>query len=368
MMKAMKKIFMLITVLALILSGCASGSTEVTDLETEENSTVPVRIANADQATLYETVLTLGEIEASAVYKVLSGRGTVEEIFVAAGDIVEADQVLFTLDKDSLQKSYNAAESQLRTIRDNLKIQREDQADNLERQNQLFEAGAISQAELDRAKLSFSQIDKQYKDAAVSYSNQVSNLKNGLSDREIKSPITGKVASVSILENQFVSDLTAVEVIDDSSMVVKTNVTADQINNMLIGDSAVIYPDGDRGKIVYGTVTVLNEVPDVNTGLYEVELQLEESEYVLRTGEFAEIETMIDERVAVVIPKKAVRKVGEKEFVFIAKSNVAIQREIVSGTIQGEFVEILSGVAKGESVIVRGQSFLKDQSAIEIVD
>ena len=248
-MKAMSKILMFLTIVAMILSGCAPGSTEVNDLVTEENNVVPVRITLAAQATLYETVLTLGEIEASAVNKILSGRGNVEEVFVTPGDIVEADQVLFTLDRDSLQKSYNATESQLRTIRDNLKIQRDDQADNLEKQNQLFEAGAISQSELDRAKLSFDQIDKQYKDAAVGYSNQIGNLKEGLSDREIKSPISGKVASVSIIENQSVSDFTAVEVIDDSSMIVKTYVTADQINNMLIGDRATVYPDGDRREL-----------------------------------------------------------------------------------------------------------------------
>ena len=151
-------------------------------------------------------------------------------------------------------------------------------------------------------------------------------------------------------------------------MIVKTYVTADQINNMLIGDRATVYPDGDRSKIVEGTVTVLNEIPDGNTGLYEVELQLEQSECVLRTGVFAEIETMIDERVAIVIPKKAIRKVGEKDYVFVAKGKTAIQREVITGTIQGEVIEILSGIAKGEAVVVRGQSFLKDQTAIEIIE
>lgn len=194
-------------------------------------------------------------------------------------------------------------------------------------------------------------------------------MKDGLNDREIKkSPISGKIASVSIIENQAVSDFTAVEVIDDSSMIVKTNVTADQINSMLIGDRATVYPNGDRSKVVEGTITVLNEIPDASTGLYIVELQLDSSEFALRTGEFAEIETMIDERSAIVIPKKAVRKVGEKSFVYIAKNETAIQREVVMGTIQGEVIEVISGIAKGESVIVRGQSFLKDQTMIEVID
>jgi len=151
-------------------------------------------------------------------------------------------------------------------------------------------------------------------------------------------------------------------------MVVKTNVTADQINQMLIGDRATVYPDGDRDKPVGATVTVLNETPNVTTGLYQVELQLDHTDIPLRTGEFAEIETMIDQRTAVVIPKKAVRKIGEQNFVFIAKEDVALQREVVVGTIQDDLIEILSGIASGESVVIRGQAFLKDKENIEVIE
>lgn len=354
--------------ITLSLSACAPAATEEAPDQSEESLAVPVRITEAKKETLFETILTLGKIEANAVYTVLSGRGTVESVLVKPGDLVEKDQVLFTLDKDSLQKSFNATESQLRTVRDNLKIQRDDQASNLEKQTQLYEAGAISESDLDRAKVAFNQIDKQYKDAVVAYNSQVGNLREDLQDRQIKSPISGKVASVSIIENQAVGDINALEVIDDSSMVVKTNVTADQINQMLIGDRATVYPDGDREKPVGATVTVLNEIPDVNTGLYEVELQLDHTDIPLRTGEFAEIETMIDQRTAVVVPKKAVRKIGEQNFVFIAKENVALQREVVAGTIQGDIIEILSGIASGESVVVRGQAYLKDKEDIEVIE
>lgn len=368
-MKKSNKLGLLgVLLVTLTVTACAPKASEETSVEAEESLAVPVRVTDAKQETLFETILTLGKIEANAVYTVLSGRGTVEDVYVKPGDVVEKDQVLFTLDTGSLQKSFNATESQLRTVRDNLKIQRDDQASNLEKQNQLYEAGAISQADLDRAKVAFNQIDKQYKDAVVTYNSQIGNLREDLKDREIKSPISGKVASVSIIENQSVGDIKAVEVIDDSSMIVKTKVTADQINHMLIGDRARVYPDGDREKLVEATVTVLNEIPDVNTGLYEVTLQLDHTDYPLRTGEFAEIETMIDQRSAVVIPKKSVRKIGEQNFVFVAKENVALQREVLVGTIQDEHIEILSGIASGESVVIRGQSFLKDKEEIEVVE
>ncbi len=354
--------------LVLIATGCASSGGNVNETEIEESSSVPVTIAIAQKGTLFEKILTLGDIEASAVHKILSGRGTVEEIYVKAGDLVEGDQILFKLDVGNLQNSYNTTESQLRTVRDNLRIQKNDQEAFYNKQVELYAAGAISKADLDRAKLSFSQIDKQYRDSTITYSNQISNLKDGLADREIKSPISGKVASVNIIENQMVSDSMAIEVIDDSSMIVNTKVTADQINKMNHGDQATVYPDGDRRKKVTGTITVLNEVPDSSTGLYNVELQLEDTDYMLRTGEFAEIETFIDQRTAIVVPKKSIKKIGEKEYVFVAKDTVAIEREVVTGAIQGELIEIVSGVASGEKVVVRGLTFLKDQTKIEIAE
>jgi len=368
-MKHINQLFLLGIVSIILLGGCASSDISLSESNQDEViNRIPVKVAVAEKATLYETVLTLGDISASAVYRVLSGRGTVEEIFVEAGDVVEKDQVLFKLDKRNLQNSYNSIESQLRTIRDNLKIQRDDQQSYYDKQKQLFEAGAVSQSEIDRAEVSLNQIEKQYKDAAINYSNQINNLRDGLNDREIKSPISGKVASVSIIENQEVNDLVAIEVIDDSSMILNTNVTADQINRMNLGDKAFVYPDGDRRKEVIGIVTVLNEIPNMNTGLYNVELQLEDSNYMLRTGEFAEVETFIDERTAVVIPKKAVRRIGDKEYVFVAKETIAIQREVITGAVQGEHMEIVTGIASGEEVVVRGQSFLKDQTDIEIIE
>jgi len=364
-MKLKVKLLLLIIASVFLIVGCASSEAEIS---LDADVSVPVVVAEARLAVLYEKVLTLGEIEASAVYKVMSGRGTVEEIFVSPGELVSEGQILFSLDKDSLQNSYNAIESQLRTIRDNLKIQRDDQKSFFEKQEQLFEAGAISQADLDRSKTSYTQIDKQYRDAATNYANQISNLKDGLKDREIKSPIEGKIASVNLIENQVVSDIMAIEVIDDSSMVVNTNVTAEQINTITIGDHANVYPDGDRRKDVIGTVMVLNEVPNVNTGLYKVELQLSKSDYALRTGEYAEVETLVDERTAIVVPKKSVRKIGEGSYVYVAVEDIAIQREVLIGFIQGEMIEIISGVAKGEMVVVCGQSFLKDQMVIEIIE
>ena len=55
------------------------------------------------------------------------------------------------------------------------------------------------------------------------------------------------------------------------------------------------------------------------------------------------------------------------QHVFVASDNVAEKRAVTLGLEEGEYVEALSGVAAGETVIVAGQGGLKDGSPVKVL-
>ncbi|HVS03702.1 MAG TPA: efflux RND transporter periplasmic adaptor subunit, partial [Thermoanaerobaculia bacterium] len=72
-------------------------------------------------------------------------------------------------------------------------------------------------------------------------------------------------------------------------------------------------------------------------------------------------------RAAVGVPKAALRRDGERDVVLVASAGRVERRAVEVGAALGERVEILSGLAAGERVIVEGPAGLADGDAIEEV-
>ena len=66
------------------------------------------------------------------------------------------------------------------------------------------------------------------------------------------------------------------------------------------------------------------------------------------------------------VPKDAVRDDGGKKIVFLAREDRVERRAVTVGGVRGSDVEILGGLAPGDSVVVKGPQDLKDGQSVEI--
>lgn len=55
------------------------------------------------------------------------------------------------------------------------------------------------------------------------------------------------------------------------------------------------------------------------------------------------------------IPKNALKKDDQGTFVVIEAQGKAVNRNVKTGLVNGEWIEIIEGLAAGESLIVKGQ-------------
>ena len=59
---------------------------------------------------------------------------------------------------------------------------------------------------------------------------------------------------------------------------------------------------------------------------------------------------------------------GEEQYVFVVNNGVATKVVIQTGLVGDGVTEVTGGLTGGESLVVKGQSYLSDGTAVRIVD
>lgn len=86
----------------------------------------------------------------------------------------------------------------------------------------------------------------------------------------------------------------------------------------------------------------------------------------LRSGQFARVTLAMDQVETLTVPALAVIPFGQMELVFIADNNKAKLRLVRSGNRSDGYIEILSGLSEGETVITQGNRNLLDGQPVVI--
>ena len=351
----MKKL--LIAAMALIITGC-SGPPAVVEPEIQP---VAIRTETMKTDQVEHLYRVFGEVvPANRIDLYTAGGGYIEGVDVTAGETVSLDQVVIRLDdSDANYASYNATESQLRTARDNLRAQLDIAQNDLARQQTLFDAGAISRQTLDQFVSNVDSLQRQYNNAQVSYSNELRSLRDSLQDsvknRIIASPIEGKVAAVYVKEGQAVNNQMAMSIIDDSQLYVETFIAGDLRKGLNVGDAVRLYSDsGDSYKD--GSVYEIDEVPDMNTRLFEVLISIDTPNgYVV--GDYMEVAFVTDTYEAYMVPTQAIMRSGSSQYVYLLADEAPTKTLVQTGKTKGEWVEV-TNLNELYEVVVKGQNQL----------
>ncbi|MFO7154428.1 MAG: efflux RND transporter periplasmic adaptor subunit, partial [Caldicoprobacter oshimai] len=107
---------------------------------------------------------------------------------------------------------------------------------------------------------------------------------------------------------------------------------------------------------------------DPRSQAYGVRVKIDNSPGKLRPGMFARAGLVLDKKEnAVVVPKRAIVRQGDKAYVFVIKGGSVERREVQVGMDDGERIEVISGLKSGEQVVVKGQAYLKEGQEVNVV-
>jgi Cu(I)/Ag(I) efflux system membrane fusion protein/cobalt-zinc-cadmium efflux system membrane fusion protein len=187
----------------------------------------------------------------------------------------------------------------------------------------------------------------------------------------VTSPANGVVAEVmsEALEGMYVKPgMDLYKIADLSTVWVHADVYEADIPWVRAGQPATVSFRNSPGEQFKGKVLFL--YPEVNreTRTLKICVEVPNSKRNLRPGMYADVIVQgLPVKNAVVIPKSAVIRSGERNIVFVALVDGKFQpREVDLGvTGQQDRIQVVSGVAAGENVVTQAQFMLDSESRIQ---
>jgi cobalt-zinc-cadmium efflux system membrane fusion protein len=181
----------------------------------------------------------------------------------------------------------------------------------------------------------------------------------------VRSPIAGKVVERNLTRGQFVEPtLTAFRVADLHRVWIELAVFERDLHALRGGDRVDIRVPGSGAASMFGTVTYVGDVVDLQTKTAKVRVVVDQAEPSLRPGQsvLATIHVSAPRAQRSVLPRDAVTTVDGKPTVFVASGELAVQaRGVELGAQDATQVEIVSGIQVGERVASAGVLALKSE-------
>jgi RND family efflux transporter MFP subunit len=348
-----------VTLGLLIVSGCGKPAVE----EVETTAAVPVSVEEA-AVTTFEGALDVtglvvpapgGELTITAPQT-----ARIVEIPKAEGEHVGAGDLLVRFDIPSLTADVAAKRAEVAQATAHV----ETATAAVTRLTSLVERGVAAQKDVEEARRE--RLDAE---AAVAQAQSALNAAIALADRAVvRATFPGVVAKRWHNPGDLVEPGSAdpvLRIIDPRRLQVLAAVPLADLPRVTVGRPArVVGPAGGDG--VQATVlTRPGQVePDRTTADVRVAFAAPAD---LPAGTPVEVHIVTESHPgAIVIPRAAVIREGDESFVMVAAENRAHRRAVTLGLAAGGRVEVRSGVAQGDLVIVRGQEGLPDGAAITV--
>jgi membrane fusion protein (multidrug efflux system) len=118
-----------------------------------------------------------------------------------------------------------------------------------------------------------------------------------------------------------------------------------------------------------GWVKRISPVIDPQSGTFKVTVGVNNPDRDVLPGLFVKAAIVTEERPnALLVPKRAVVYDGGGQFLFTVRDGQAVRLPLTAGFETPDTIEVRSGLKEGDPVIVRGQSGLKDETPVKVVN
>lgn len=276
----------------------------------------------------------------------------VMEINLKAGQAVQADQVLVRLDDRDLQSRINQANATLAAVM----AQRDDAEIQLTRIRNLIAQKVATQFELDKATVAHTSAL-----AEVARAQQmVSETKIMLDHSIIKAPLTGTVVDKKVEVGDMVTPgQILLTLYDPTRMQMVASVREGLIGQLQVGQQLGVKIDAFGDKLCSGTISEIVPLADPASRSFQVKVT-GPCPAGLFAGTFGRLQIPLETERLLVIPARAIQRVGQLEMVYVAVKNPGERslpeyepttRSILTGrSLPGDKIEILSGLTLGEVI------------------
>ena len=273
--------------------------------------------------------------------------GTVEEVLVNEGDMVNKDDILLKIDSDDYRIALERAQAAYKLAK----------AD-YERDKSVYSKGVIPPAELEARETGMQTAKADLDNAQLRYERC-----------QVKAPIDGVVRRLNAKTGMFlgVGDpigeilqldrVKAVIGIPESDVTAVRKLSEVDVEIKALGE-----------YVVSGKIHFISSSPETLARLYRLELELDNPGHTILPGMFVRADIVKQSsKEALAIPFYSIISRNDEQYIFVENGGVVEKRAVKTGIMEGWMIEIIEGLEPGEHVVVEGHRDVEDGRKVQVV-
>ncbi|MEN3333495.1 MAG: hypothetical protein V7641_2860 [Blastocatellia bacterium] len=383
--------------LALLNAACKSGYPVSAKNAADTKETRAVKTALVSEIPMERAVTVSGTLAAQDQATVSAKvPGRVQTLAVDLGSVVRKGQLIAQLEQQDYNLRLQQAEAALAQVRARVGLSpdgKDEQVDaektasvrqarallddaklKLERAKSLLEKGVIAQAQLDTAEADYKVALSRYQDSieeirnrqalVVQRRSELEIARQQLTDSSITAPFDGVVQEKRTSVGEYLAAGTPiVNLVRMDPLRLRAEVPEREAHNVKQGQQVRVTVEGDT-NVYTGIIARLSPSITEQNRMLIVEAEVRNNGR-LRPGSFARADIVADARsLSPAVPANAVVSFAGIDKVITIQDGKALEKPVTVGRRAGDWIEVLSGVKTGDTVIVNPGNLQSGQPVI----
>jgi Cu(I)/Ag(I) efflux system membrane fusion protein len=197
--------------------------------------------------------------------------------------------------------------------------------------------------------------------------DQVSRTKQPIRAVAVRAPAAGVITTNNaVLGSRAGPEMVLYEIADLSNLWVIASVQERDLPALHVGTEARFTVSGRADEARPSKVDLIEPLLEEATRSARVRLVVQNREGRLRPGQFGEVEFDLPAAPGLFVPRDAVIRTGEHDYVYVASADDRFEpRSVTTGLARDGRVQVLTGLTAGERVVTRGSFLLDSESRLQ---
>jgi membrane fusion protein (multidrug efflux system) len=190
-----------------------------------------------------------------------------------------------------------------------------------------------------------------------------------LDQTTVVAPFDGVIATRTLTAGAFATPSTPILTLATPGVEVHVTVEEAHLAQIQPGLDVNLTVPAYPGETFPAKVVTVAPAGDPRAHTFDAKIVPVSQDQRLLPGMFAQVQVIAAQKPdAILVPREAVVQQGTQAVVFVNDNGKASQRPVQTGMSNNTSVEVVSGLALGEQVVVVGQNGLRDGAPIQVVN
>jgi HlyD family secretion protein len=196
---------------------------------------------------------------------------------------------------------------------------------------------------------------------------QIADIDLKLARTDIKAPVGGRVVERNVMMGGIASAAgkPMFVIVRDGKLELRAEIAEQDVMRLKEGQAATLKVNG-MDQPVSGMVTMVEPTVSPTTRLGKARISIDANANI-RWGVFVDADIVTETKQALVLPLSAVGISNGGASVLLVRDGRVAETKVVTGIVEGEMVEIISGVSEGDVVVAKAGAFVRDGDRINPV-